>query len=172
MAKILQEYGAAEFELGHQLQATEADKLPTGQQTIETMELPDSPPEDAGPTPHEEPVAVTSAPRVSEPTLTGATDSAPSPVTNVTEATTPPPLDMSLQAEECITTEQLELTSEQTTAPADLTPEPEPSEPLQEDDLTEAQGTDASITEPPSVTTPPTEPTPPEPSILGIFDDA
>ena len=139
------------------------------------MELSDSPPEDASPTPHKEPVAVTSAPPVSELTLTGAIDSAPSPVTNVTEATTPPPPDMSLQAEECITTEQpthAELTSEQTTAPVDLPPEPEPSAPLQTDEPTEAQGTDAAVTEPPSVPTPTTNPTPPEPSILDIFDDA
>ena len=44
VAQILEEYGAAELELGHQLQATEADRLATGQQTIETVEFPDSPP--------------------------------------------------------------------------------------------------------------------------------
>ena len=76
---------------------------------------------------------------------------------------------MSLQAEERITTNQpthTELTSEQTTAPADITPEPEPSAPPQPDEPTEAQGTNPAVTEPP------TDPTPPEPSILDIFDDA
>ena len=68
VAQILEEYGATELEIGHQLQATEADRLATGQQTIETVELPDNPPEDVGPTPHEKPVAVTSTPPVSEPT--------------------------------------------------------------------------------------------------------
>ena len=82
---------------------------------------------------------------------------------------------MSLQEEECITTEQpthAELTSEQTTAPTDLTHEPQPSEPLQTNEPREAQGTDAAVSEPPSVPTPPTDPTPPEPSIFDILDDA
>ena len=65
-----------------------------------------------------------------------------------------------------------ELTSEQTTAPADLTPEPKPSEPLQTNEPTEVKGIDTAVTKPPSVTTPPTDPTPTEPSILDIFDDA
>ena len=175
VAQILEEYGAAELEIGHQLQVTEADRLATGQQTIETVELPDSPPEDAGPTPQETPVDATSAPPVSEPTLTEVVDSAPSPRTDATGATTPTPPNMPLQTDKCTTMEQpahADLTSEQTTAPADLTPEPEPFEPLQKDEPTEEKGTEVAITEPPSVTTPPTDPTPPEPSILDIFDDA
>ena len=59
VAQILEEYSAAKLEIGHQLQATEVEKLATGQHMIETSELPDSPPEDAGPTPHEKPVAAT-----------------------------------------------------------------------------------------------------------------
>ena len=43
-AQIQEEYGAAKVELGHQIQATEADRLATGQQTVETVELPDSSP--------------------------------------------------------------------------------------------------------------------------------
>ena len=50
VTQILEAYGAAEEELGHQIQETEADRLTTGQQTVETVDLPDSPPEDAGPT--------------------------------------------------------------------------------------------------------------------------
>ena len=175
VTQILEEYGAAEVELGHQIQATEADRLATGQQTVETVELPDSPPEDAGPTTQEAPEAATSAPPVSEPPLTGALDSVPSPVTNVPEATTSPPLNMSLQEDKGITTEQPaheELTAEQTTAPADLTPEQDPSEPLQTEEPTVTHEPDAAVTEPPSVPTPPSDPTPPEPSILDIFDDA
>ena len=175
VAQILEECGATELEIGHQLQANEADRLATGQQTIETVELPENPREDAGSTPQESPVDATSAPPVSELTLTEAVDSAPIPITNTTEATYPTPPDMPLQAHKCTTTEQpahMKLTSEQATAPAKLTPELEPSEPLQTNEPTEAKGTDVAVTEPPSVTTPPTDPTPPEPSILDIFDDA
>ena len=128
-----------------------------------------------GPTTHEELEAATSASPVSEPTLTEALDSAPSPVTNASEATTSQPLNMSLQADEGINTEQPtheELTTEQTTPPADLTPEEEPFEPIQTEEPTETQGTDTVGTKPPSVPTPPTNSTPPEPSILDIFDDA
>ena len=147
VTQILEEYGAAEVELGHQIQAIEAGRLATGYQTVETAELLNSSPEDTGPTTQEEPEAVTSAPPVSKPTLTRALDSAPCPVTNVSEATTSPPLNMSLQADEGITTEQPaheELTTDQTTAPADRTPEREPFEPLQTE-----EPTDAAITEPP-----------------------
>ena len=77
VAQILQEYGAAKLEIGHQLQATEADRLATGQQTIETLDLPDHPPEDTEPTLQETSVDATSKPPVSEPTLTKAMDSAP-----------------------------------------------------------------------------------------------
>ena len=104
VAQILEEYSATELEIGHQLQETEANRLATGQQTIETVDLPDSPPEDAGPTPHETPVATTSAPPVSEPTLTEAVDSAPMP--DATEDTTPTPLDIPLQAAKGATMEQ------------------------------------------------------------------
>ena len=44
--QIRDAYAAAEEELGHQIQATEADRLSTGQQTVETVQLPDSPPAD------------------------------------------------------------------------------------------------------------------------------
>ena len=173
VTQILEAYGAAEEELGHQIQETEADRFTTGYQTIESVDLPDSSPEDAGPTAQEAPAAATSAPPVSKPLLTGALDSVPSPVTNIAEATTFPPLNTPLQ--EDITTEQPahdELTSEQTTAPTDLTPEQDPSEPLQTKELTVTHEPDAAVTEPPSVPTPPSDPTPPEPSILDIFDDA
>ena len=106
VTQILEEYGAAEVELGHQIQATEADRLATGQQTVETVKLPDSPLEDVGPTAQEALEAATSVPPVSKPLLTGALDSVPSPVTNVPEATTSPPLNMSLQEDKGVTTEQ------------------------------------------------------------------
>ena len=51
VVQILEEYGAAELEIAHQLQANETNRLATGKQTIETVELPDSPLEDTGPTP-------------------------------------------------------------------------------------------------------------------------
>ena len=86
VTQILEEYGAAEEELGHQIQATEADRHTTEQQTVETFELPASPPEDVGPMTQEAPEAVTSAPPISEPPLMGALDSIPSPVTNVPKA--------------------------------------------------------------------------------------
>ena len=56
VAQILEEYGAAELEIAHQLQTHEVDRLATEQQPIETMELPNSSPEGGGPTPPEEPV--------------------------------------------------------------------------------------------------------------------
>ena len=96
VAQILEEYGAAELEIGHQLQATKADRLATGQQTIEIVELPDSPPEDMGPTQHKTQVVATSTPPVIEPMLTKVVDSAPIPITDATEATTHTPLDMPL----------------------------------------------------------------------------
>ena len=179
VAQILEEYGATEVEIAHRLQANEADRLATVQQTIETVELPDSSPEDAGPTPQEEPVAATASPPVSEPTLMEASDSGSIPIPDATEAATPLPttLDAPPQAEPhtTATREQPvhpEPTPELATTPTDLMPEPEPSEPLQTNEPTQAEGTDAAVTEPPSVTTPPTDPTPPEPSILDIFDDA
>ena len=54
--QIREEYGAAEVEIAHQLQTNEVDRLATGQQPIEIVELPDSSLEGAGPTPPEEPV--------------------------------------------------------------------------------------------------------------------
>ena len=173
----MEEYGAVELEITHQLQANEADRLATGQQTIETVELPDSSPEGAGPTPQEEPVAA--APPVSEPTPTEALDSGSIPILDATEVVTPllTTLDTPPQAEPhtTATREQPvhpEPTPEPATTPADLTPEPEPSEPLQTNEPAGAVETEAAVTEPPPVTTPPTDPTPPEPSILDIFDDA
>ena len=141
------------------------------------MELPDSSLEGAGPTPQEEPVVA--APPVSNPTPMGASDSGSIPIPDATEAATPLPttLDTPPQAEPhtTATREQPvhpEPTPEPATAPADLTPEPEPSEPLQTNEPTGAVETEAAVIEPPSITTPPTDPTPPEPSILDIFDDA
>ena len=46
VTQILEAYGAAEEELGHQIQATEADRLSIGQQTVETIAIPNSPPKD------------------------------------------------------------------------------------------------------------------------------
>ena len=177
VAQMLEEYRVAELEIGHQLQATEAHRVAIGQQMIETVHLSDSPREDAGPTPQETPAAATSVPPVSEPMMMEAVVFAPIPITDATEAATPtsPTSNMPLQADTCTAMEQpahSEPTSEQTTAPADRTPEPEPSEPLQTNERAEAIGIDAAITEPPLLTTPPTDPTPPEPNILDIFDDA
>ena len=170
VAQILEEYSATELEIAHQLQANEADRLATGQQTRETLELLESPPEDAGPTPQEKAVAATLAPPVSEPTVTEAADSRSTPIIVATKAATPSPTTSytSLQAEPCTTREQPthpEPPSEQATARADLTP-------LQTNETMGAVETEATAAEPPRVTTPPTDPTPPEPSILDIFDDA
>ena len=106
VAQILEEYGAAELDIGHQLQATEADRLATGQQTIETVELPDSPPEDVGPASQETQVDTTLASPISEPTLTEVVDSAPIPMPDATEATTPTPPYMPLQPDKCTTMEK------------------------------------------------------------------
>ena len=57
IAHIFDEYGADELEIAHQLHKDEAERLVTGQQTIETVELPDSPPEEARQTPQDEPAA-------------------------------------------------------------------------------------------------------------------
>ena len=59
IAHILEEYGTAELEIAHQLHKDEAERLVTKQQTIKTVELPDNPPEEEGPTPQDEPVAAT-----------------------------------------------------------------------------------------------------------------
>ena len=59
VAQILEEYGAAELEIAHQLQWNEADRLATGKPTIEIVEFLDSPQEDAGSTPQEELVDAT-----------------------------------------------------------------------------------------------------------------
>ena len=87
VAQILEEYGATEVEFAHQLQTHETDRLATGQQRIETVELSDSSPEGAGPTPLEEPV-VAAAPD-NNPTLTQASDSGSIPITDATEGATP-----------------------------------------------------------------------------------
>ena len=153
----------------------EADRLTTGQQTVETVDLPDIPSEDAGPTTQEAPAVATSAPPISEPPLTGALDSVPSPVTNAPEATTSLPLNTPLHEDNDRTTEQPahdQLTAEQTPVPADLTPKQDPPEPLQTEEPTVTHEPDAAVTEPPSVHAPPTDPTPPDLSILDIFDDA
>ena len=42
VAQILEEYGATEVEIAHKLQTNEADRLATGEQPIEIVELPDS----------------------------------------------------------------------------------------------------------------------------------
>ena len=171
VTQILEAYGAAEEELGHQIQETEADRLTTGQQTVETVDLPDSPPEDAGPTAQEAPAAATSPPPVSKPPLTGALDSTPIPGTNATEATTPSPLNTPLNEENDKTMEQPtqdEQTAEHTAAPA----EQDPPEPLQTEEPIVTHEPNAVVTEPPSVSTPASDPTPQEPSILDILDDA
>ena len=45
--QILKEYGATELEIAHQLQQNEADRQATGRQTVQTVELPDNPLEEA-----------------------------------------------------------------------------------------------------------------------------
>ena len=177
VAQILEEYGAAEVEITHQLQTNKDDRRATGEQPIEIVELSDSSPEGAGPTPQEDPVVA--APPVSNPTSTEASDSGSIPIPDATEAATPLPttLDAPPQAEShtTATREQPvhpEPTPELATTPTDLMPEPEPSEPLQTNEPTGAVETEAAVIEPPSITTPPTDPTPPEPSLLDIFHDA
>ena len=175
VTQILDAYGAAEEELGHQIQATEADRLSTGQQTIETVELPDSPPADGVLPAQEAPTDVTPEPPVSEPPLTGTFDFMPSPVANALDATTASPLNTPLHEEKENTTEQPaqeEHIAEQTAVPANHTTEQDPPEPHQTEEPTVMHEPDAAVTEPPSVSTTPSDPTPPEPSILDIFDDA
>ena len=58
--QILVEYGTTELEIARQLQDNEADKQATGRQSVETLELPNNPLEEAVPKPQEEPVAATS----------------------------------------------------------------------------------------------------------------
>ena len=145
MAQILEEYGAAEVEITHQLQTNKDDRRATGEQPIEIVELSDSSPEGAGPTPQEDPVVAGSP--VSNPTPTKASDSGSIPIPDAMEAATPLPttLDAPPKAEPHTTTTReqlvhLEPTPEPAIAPVDLTSEPEPSEPLQTNEATEAKG--------------------------------
>ena len=150
VAHILEEYGAAELEIDHQLHKDEAERLTTGQQTIEIV----------------------------EPTMKETPDSEPIPILDATAVDTPlpPTLDTPPQAEPTATREppaHPELTSKPATTPhADPTPEPEPSEPLDTNKTARSVETEAATPDVPPVTTPPTDPTPHEPSILDIFDDA
>ena len=91
VVQILEEYGTAELEIARQLQENEADRLALGRQTIETVELPDNPREEAEPKPQEEPVATTSAPPVSESTAEETPNSAPILVPDTTALETPLP---------------------------------------------------------------------------------
>ena len=75
VAQILEEYATDELEIARQLQENEADRLALGRQTIETVELPDNPREEAEPKLQEETVVATSAPPVSEPTTEETPDS-------------------------------------------------------------------------------------------------
>ena len=180
MAQILEEYGADELEIVHQLQKNEAERLATRQQTIEIVQLPDSPKEEAVPKRQEEPVAATSTPPVREPTTEETPDPGSISMPNATDATTPLPMTPAAppQIDSCTTTTreplaQLELTSEPKTTPvAEPTPEPKPFEPLHTNETTGDMVTKAVAPDLPPVTTPPTDPTPPEPSILDIIDDA
>ena len=140
----------------------------------------DSPQEDAGPEPQEEPVAATSTPSVSEPTREETPDSGPIPMPNTTDAATPllatsasPP-----QTEPCAAATreppaQPELTSEPvTTRVAEPTPELEPSEPRHTNETARTVETEVAVPDLLPVTRPPTERTPPDPSILDILVDA
>ena len=62
VVKILEEYGAVELEIARQLQQNEADKQATGSQTVETVELSDSPMEEAASNPQDETVVTTPDP--------------------------------------------------------------------------------------------------------------
>ena len=150
IAHILEEYGTAELEIAHQLHKDEAERLTTGQQTIEIV----------------------------EPTMKETPDSEPIPILDATAVDTPlpPTLDTPPQAEPTATREppaHPELTSKPATTPhADPTPEPEPSEPLHTNKTTRAVEIETPAPDPPPVTTPPIDPTPPEPGILDILEDA
>ena len=133
MTQILDAYAEAEEEPGHQIQATEADKLSTGQQTVETVELPDSPPANVEIPRQEAPTDVTPEPPASEPPLTGTFDSVPSPVAKARDATTALPLNTPLHEEKENTTKQSaqeEHIAEQTATPTNHTTEQGPPEPL------------------------------------------
>ena len=180
VAQILEEYGAAELEIAHQVQNNEADRLATGKQTIETVQLPDSPQEDAGPKPQEAPVAATLAPPISGPTMEENLDSGPIVMPSTTDAATPLPTTSASppQTEPCTAATreppaQPELTSEPATTPVvEPTPELETSEPLHTNETAGEVVIESATPDLPPVTTPPTDPTPPESSILDIFDDA
>ena len=166
VTQILDAYAAAEEELGHQIQATETDRLATGQQAVETVELPDSPPEDGVLLPQEAPTDVTPETPASEPPLTGTLASEPNTVTNTPDATpaaprvTPPHEEHTPQQPAT-----KEPTTEQTDAPAEHTTGQNSTEPPV------APEPDAPPTElhpDPTISIDPIS----EPSILDIFDDA
>ena len=90
VAQILEEYGAAVVEIAHQLQTHAMDRLAIGQQPIQTVELPKSFLEGAGPTPPEE--SVVAAPPDNNPTPTQALDSRSIPIPEATKAATPLPM--------------------------------------------------------------------------------
>ena len=91
VVQILEEYGTTELEIAHQLQENEAGRLATWRQSVEMVELPDSPPEEAEPKPQEEQVAATSIPPIREFATEETPDPAPIPVPNATSPTTPLP---------------------------------------------------------------------------------
>ena len=138
VVQILEEYGTTELEIARQLQENEADRLALGRQTIETVELPDNPREEAEPKLQEETVVATSAPPVSEPTTEEIPYPAPIHVPDATDPDTPLPTTKTTppQLGPCPTATreplaQPDLTTEPTLVPlVEPTLEPEPSEPL------------------------------------------
>ena len=185
VVQILEEYGAADLEIAHQLKQYEADRQATGRQTVETVELQDSPLEEAAANLQGEPVLTTPAPPNGEPAMKGTSEPAPLPVLETMPPPAPSPTTTTVppQPEPCpaTTTElppQPDLTTEPMTVPlAEPTPEPElprpdVSEPLHTDDTTQSLETETVALDLPPVTTPTPDPTPPESSILHIFDDA
>ena len=120
---ILEEYVTTQLEIICQIQENEVDRQATGRQSVETVELPDNPLEEAAPKPQEEVVAATSTPPISEPATKETPEPAPIPVPHAMPPTTPLPTTTAPpQPESCPTptTElpaQPDLTTEPTTTP-------------------------------------------------------
>ena len=124
VVQILEEYDTAELEIVRQLQKYEADRLATRRQSVEMVELPDSPPEEAEPKPQEEQIAATSTPPIREFATEETPDPAPIPVQDAIPPTTPLPTPTTAppQPEPCPTAKttlpaQPNLTTEPTTTP-------------------------------------------------------
>ena len=77
IVQIMEDYGVADLEIARQLQQYDADMQATGLQTVEIVELPDNPTEEAASGPQGEPVLTTPTPTNGEPAMAGTLEPAP-----------------------------------------------------------------------------------------------